>query len=95
VWAGIGTASLGIGELAAQYAPQILSFIPPASPVAATIIIGTGIATIIARVKAKQPLGPVIDQTIAKSVNAVNAMHQTGVIPAAQLAAVKAQVKGT
>ncbi len=102
VWAGIGTTALGVGQIAAQYAPTILSFVPAASPVGAGLTIGLGVATIIGRVMAKQPLGPVIDTTIAASVNAVNGLHQAGTIPAApttvsqratQLAAVKTIVK--
>ncbi len=102
VWAGIGTTALGASQIAAQYAPTILSFVPAGTPVGAGLTIGLGVATIIGRIMAKQPLGPVIDTTIQKSVDAVNGLHQAGVIPAApatlaqrasQLAAVKTLVK--
>jgi hypothetical protein len=103
VWAGIGTTALGISQVAAQYAPTILSFVPAGTPVGAGLTIGLGVATIIGRIMAKQPLGPVIDTTIAKSVDAVNALHESGDAVAApttlsqskvQLATVKAIVKG-
>jgi hypothetical protein len=102
VWAGIGTAALGAGQLAEQYAPTILSFVPPATPAAAAISIGLGALTIYGRIKAQQPLGPVIDRTIKNSVDAVNSLHDTGSHPAApvtatayaqQLVAVKTIVK--
>jgi hypothetical protein len=78
VWAGIGTTALGVGQIAAQYAPTILSFVPAGTPLGAGITIGLGVATIIGRIRAKQPLGPVIDTTIVDSINAVNALHQNG-----------------
>lgn len=93
VWAGIGTAALGIGQIAQQYAPTILSFVPAASPVGAGIIIGTGVLTIIGRIKAKQPLGPVIDDTIAQTVAAVHEIQGNGSPSIAKIEAVTTIVK--
>lgn len=95
VWAGVGTTALGITQIAAQYAPSILSFVPAATPVGAGITIALGVATVIARVRAKQPLGPVIDTTIAQTVDAVHQMQGKDVPSTAAVAAVAARVKAT
>lgn len=92
VWAGVAQVALGSGEVLQHYAPTILSFVPPATPLASGIVIATGVATIIGRVMAHQPLGPVIDKTIAESVEAVHA--QQGTVPTVrQIDSVTAVVK--
>ncbi len=93
VWAGIGSTALGVGQLAAQYAPAILSFVPPATPLAAGITAGLGVLTIIGRLRAKQPLGPVIDQTIAQSISAVTAIKGEPPVGIKTVDAVTAAVK--
>lgn len=93
VWAGIGTTALGVGQIAAQYAPTILSFVPAASPVGAALTIGLGALTIYGRVKAQQPLGPVIDKTIADSVKSINSIQGTDPASIRQVDAVTAVVK--
>lgn len=93
VWAGIGTTALGVGQIAAQYAPTILSFVPAGTPVGAGIIIATGVVTIIGRIKAKQPLGPVVDDTIAQTVDAVHQLQGNGSPSTAKIAQVTAIVK--
>jgi hypothetical protein len=90
VWAGIGTAALGVGQIAAPYAPQILQFIPAGTPAGAAITIGLGALTIYGRIKAKQPLGPVIDATIAQTVDAVHQMNPGTEAPPASPGNVKA-----
>ena len=84
VWMGIGTAALGAGELAAQYSPQILSMVPATTPFGAGLTIGLGVLTVIARVRAKQPLGPVVNDTIAKTIDVVHDMQAAGKPKAAQ-----------
>lgn len=101
VWAGIGTTALGIGQLAAPFAPQILSFVPPGSPVGAGITIGLGVLAAYGRIKAKQPLGPVVQDTVATTLDAVHQLQisdpatqpQTVTGKVAQLAQVTAVVK--
>lgn len=93
VWAGIGTAALGAGEILQQYAPTILSFVPAATPAGAAITIALGAMTIYGRIRAKQPLGPVIDKTIADSVNAISGMNSAPAPSLRQIDAVTAVVK--
>lgn len=93
VWAGIGTAVLGSGELLQQYAPTILSFLPATTPVGAGITVALGAMTIYGRIKAQQPLGPVIDQTIHDTVNAVHTINGQTNPTISQIATVKADVK--
>jgi hypothetical protein len=83
VWVGAGTTVLGASQLAATYAPQVLSLVPPTSKLGAGITALLGIATIIARINAKQPLGPVIDATIAQTVEAVHVLGSTTATTAA------------
>ena len=93
VWAGIGTTALGVGQVAAQYAPDVLAFVPPGTPVGAALTIGLGALTIYGRVRAKQPLGPVIDTTIQQSVDAVHQLQSQGPPSVAKVDAVTAIVK--
>jgi hypothetical protein len=93
VWAGIGTAALGVGQIAAPYAPQILQFIPAGTPVGAVATIALGAMTIYGRVRAKQPLGPVIDDTVARSVEALHQLREQPLPSVAVIDAVAAMVK--
>ena len=97
VW---GATGLGVMTVL----PTIAPIVPANTKASAIIGLLLAIYTIYGRIMAKQPLGPVVDDTIAKTVNAVNAFHQTGEVPAApatmsqaqmQLSMVKAEVKGT
>jgi len=72
VWVGIGTTALGGAELLAPVAPYIAPYVPAGTPVGAGITAALGIATIIGRMRAKQPIGPVIDSTIAQTLDAVH-----------------------
>lgn len=76
VLVGIGTTLLGGAELLGHAAPYIAPYVPAGTPIGASIIVGLGVATVIGRLRAKQPIGPVIDDTIAKTVKAV---HMIGV----------------
>lgn len=93
VLAGIGTTALGAAELAQQFAPAILSFVPPATPVGAAITIGLGALTIYGRIKAKQPLGPVIDDTIKQAVDAVHELQDQAPPSVRKVDTVTAMVK--
>jgi hypothetical protein len=93
VWAGIGTAALGAGELAQQYAPTILQFVPPATPVGAGITIALGALTIYGRIRAHQPLGPVIGDTVDKTIEAVSVMRNGAVTTRNEAQGVKNMVK--
>lgn len=93
VWAGIGTAALGSGELLQQYAPTILSFVPATTPIGAGITIALGVMTVYSRIKAQQPLGPVIDTTIKQTVEAVHNLQGNDVPTPTTIAAVKSEVK--
>ena len=75
VWAGIGTAALGTGEILQQYGPVALQLFPATSAIGAGLTIALGAATVYGRVKAKQPLGPVIDQTISDTLHAVHTIN--------------------
>ena len=75
VWAGIGTVVLGSGEILQQYGPLALQFFPPTSAVGAGLTIALGGMTIYGRIKAQQPLGPVIDKTIQQTVDAVHELQ--------------------
>lgn len=75
VWAGIGTVLLGSGEILQQYGPLAMQLFPPTSAIGAGLTIGLGAATIYGRIKAQQPLGPVIDKTIAQTVAAVHELQ--------------------
>ncbi len=95
VWAGIGTVALGTGGILQQYAPTILSFVPATTPVGAGITIALGAMTIYGRIKAQQPLGPVIDKTIQQTVEAVHQIQgNTPPNPTAVVQQVKTIVKG-
>lgn len=97
VWAGIGTTAIGIGEFAAHaapvVAPYIAPYVPATGPVGAGITIALGLLTVYGRVKAKQPLGPVIDSTIQQTMVAVGQLHDTGHPTGTDVAIVKEMVK--
>lgn len=70
IWAGAASTAIGGFELVTTYAPQILPFVPATSKVAAILTVIAGIGAIVARLKARQPIGPVIDKTIADTIAA-------------------------
>lgn len=93
VWSGIGMAVLGSGEILQQYAPTILSFVPAATPVGAGITVALGLMTVYGRIKAQQPLGPVIDTTIQQTVDAVHVIQGDGPPTIGKVESVTAEVK--
>lgn len=68
VWAGIGSGLLA----GAQFIPTLAQYVPSGTPLGGGLAIVMAVLTIYGRIKAKQPLGPVIDDTIAQTVEAVH-----------------------
>lgn len=74
VW---GAAAMGVmGVL-----PVILPMIPPGTKTGALITLVLMAFTIYRRIQAQQPLGPVIDQTIAQTVEAVHVLGISTTVP--------------
>lgn len=86
VWVGLGTTALGGAQLGAQVLPYVAPYVPAGTKLGALITATLGILTVIARIRAKQPLGPVIDTTVAQTLEAVHvlgassAARETGAI---------------
>lgn len=99
VWVGVGTTVFGAIELLPQALPYIQPYVPVHSKAGALITILLGIATVVGRIRAKQPIGPVIDATIAQTVEAVHVLGISKAPPDSiagqveQVAEVKAVVK--
>lgn len=79
--------------------PTVAPLVPAGTKTGALITLVLAAFTIYGRIRAKQPLGPVIDETIAKTVDAV---HELGIGPSTdavskviQVQAVKAQIADT
>lgn len=75
VWGSIGSGFIIVG----QAYPHVAHILPAGSKI--TVILGliaTGVS-LYGRIRAKQPLGPIIDQTIADTVTQV---HELGIGPA-------------
>jgi hypothetical protein len=68
VWGAIGSGLL----VGAQLIPTVAQFVPAGTPLGAALGIGLAAFTAYSRIKAKQPLGPVIDDTIKQTVDAVH-----------------------
>lgn len=75
VWGAIASGALAAGPIIPAIAPYV-----PAGPGGAALGLAAAAFTIYGRVKAKQPLGPVIDQTIKQTVDAVHQLQ--GEMPA-------------
>ncbi len=90
VWGAIGSGLLG----AAQLIPTVAQFVPAGTPLGAGLAIGLAAFTAYSRIRAKQPLGPVIDDTIKQTVSAVNSIHPAASVPASSVPAITAAVKG-
>lgn len=92
VW---GAAILGVIPVLQAISP----IVPAGTKAGAAIAAILAIYTIYCRIKAKQPLGPVIDDTIAKTVDAVHRLQTTAPQPAPVVPSdtpmVKAMVKGS
>lgn len=92
VW---GAAGLGVMTVL----PAVAPFIPAGTKAGAVVGAALALFTIYGRIQAKQPLGPVIDDTIAKTVDAVHILGISAVVPGtttgavAQVAQVQAVVK--
>lgn len=71
VWTGIGTIAVN----GLEYLPMVAQFVPPGSGIAVGINVAIGAMTIYGRIRAKQPLGPVIDDTIKNTVDAVHMLQ--------------------
>jgi hypothetical protein len=85
VW---GAAILGIMGILPTIAPMI----PQGTKAGALITIALAGWTIYCRIRAKQPLGPVIDKTIAQTVDAV---HELGISAEGAPTSVVGQVEQT
>lgn len=81
VLVGVGTTVLGAIELLPEWMPYIQPYVPAHSKAGAVLTILLGIATVIARLRARQPLGPVIDKTIAQTVEAVHVLGISSAVP--------------
>lgn len=73
VWAGIGI----ILATAAELLPIVAPYVPPGGKLAAIVTILLALCTIYGRIQARQSLGPVIDKTIADTVEAVHVLGIT------------------
>jgi len=73
--------------------PTIAPMIPQGTKTGALITLAMMVYTIYCRIRAKQPLGPVIDATIAKSVDAVHELQGQSPPSVAKVDAVAAIVK--
>jgi hypothetical protein len=90
VWGAIGSGLL----VGAQLIPSIAQYVPAGTPLGAALGLGMAAFTIYGRIKAKQPLGPVIDQTIKQTVEAVHVIQGNAPAnPAAVVAQATAIVK--
>jgi len=95
VWAGIGTTALGVAHFAAAAAPVITPYVPATSPAGACLAIGLGLLTVWGRTRAVQPLGPVIQTTVRKTLAADNEIRGVPAQPSAtKVAVVTGMVKG-
>ncbi len=68
VWGAVAAGGLFVG----QAAPTIAQYVPPGGKLSVILGLAATAFTIYGRIRAKQPLGPVIDQTIAQTVEAVH-----------------------
>ena len=89
VWAGIGGGLLAV----AQFIPTIAQYVPAGTPVGGGLAIAMAALTIYGRIRAKQPLGPVIDTTIQQTVDAVHEIQGQAPPSVAKVDAVTAMVK--
>lgn len=70
VWGAVSAGTLIVG----QAAPTVAQYLPAGGKLSVILgLIATGV-TIYGRIRAKQPLGPVIDTTIAQTLEAVHVL---------------------
>ena len=89
IWGQIGAAAL----LGAQFLPVAAQYVAPTTPLGAALAIGAIGFTAYGRIKAKQPIGPVVDDTITKTMLVVHDLNGQPPPTSTQILQVKDAVK--
>ena len=91
IWGNIGTGLL----IGAQFIPVASQVVGMSTPLGAGLALATVGLSAYGRIRAKQPLGPVVDDTIKKTMEIVHQINQQTPPNPSQVATVTTLVKTT